>query len=89
MMRSLFSAISGLRNHQLLMDDVGNNIANVNTTGFKGARVTFRDVSSQTLRPGTGPPAERGGSNPLQVGLGVQVGTIDTMITQGNLQATD
>jgi flagellar hook protein FlgE len=89
MMRSLFSAISGLRNHQLLMDNVGNNIANVNTTGFKGSRVTFQDVISQTIRPGTGPTTDRGGANPLQVGLGVQVGTIDTMITQGNLQATD
>ncbi|HLH25594.1 MAG TPA: flagellar hook-basal body complex protein [Chloroflexota bacterium] len=89
MMRSLFSAISGLRNHQLLMDNVGNNIANVNTTGFKGSRVTFEDVISQTLRQSTGPTAERGGQNPLQMGLGVQVGTIDTMITQGNLQATD
>ncbi|HZR99605.1 MAG TPA: flagellar hook-basal body complex protein [Chloroflexota bacterium] len=89
MMRSLFSAISGLRNHQLLMDNVGNNIANVNTTGFKGSRVTFQDVISQTLRQAGGPTDQRGGANPLQVGLGVQVGTIDTMITQGNLQATD
>jgi flagellar hook protein FlgE len=89
MMRSLFSAISGLRNHQLLMDNVGNNISNVNTTGFKGSRVTFQDVISQTLRPGSGPTAERGGVNALQVGLGVQVGTIDTLIAQGNLQATD
>src|SRR5919199_4331507 len=89
MMRSLFSAISGLKGHQLMMDVVGNNIANVNTTGFKSARVTFQDVISQTLRQAGGPTPERGGQNPLQVGLGVQLGTIDTMVTQGNLQATD
>jgi flagellar hook protein FlgE len=88
MMRSLFSAISGLRNHQVMMDTVGNNIANVNTTGFKSARVTFQDIISQTLRGGTAPSGNLGGQNPMQVGLGVQLGTIDTMIAQGNLQAT-
>jgi flagellar hook protein FlgE len=89
MMRSLFSAISGLKNQQLMVDNVGNNIANVNTTGFKSARVTFQDIISQTLRQGTGPTAALGGRNPMQIGLGVQTGTIDTIVTQGNLQATN
>jgi flagellar hook protein FlgE len=89
MMRSLSSAISGLRNHQVLMDNTGNNISNVNTTGFKSSRVTFQDIINQTMRPGTSPTTERGGLNPLQMGLGVQVGTIDAIVTQGNLQATD
>ncbi|HEY7065167.1 MAG TPA: flagellar hook-basal body complex protein [Chloroflexota bacterium] len=89
MMRSLFSAISGLRNHQVLMDNTGNNIANVNTTGFKSSRVTFEDIINQTMRDGTAPTATQGGLNPLQMGLGVQVGTIDQITTQGNLQATD
>ena len=88
MLRSLFSAISGLRNHQVMMDTVGNNIANVNTTGFKSARVTFADIISQTVRGGTAPSGNLGGQNPMQVGLGVQMGTIDTMIAQGNLQST-
>src|SRR6266545_2842791 len=88
MMRSLFSAISGLRNHQVMIDTVGNNISNVNTTGFKSARVTFADIISQTLRGGTAPSGNLGGQNPMQVGLGVQLGTIDTMIAQGNLQQT-
>lgn len=88
MMRSLFSAISGLRNHQVMMDTVGNNIANVSTTGFKSARVTFADIISQTLRGGTAPSGNLGGQNPMQVGLGAQLGTIDTMIAQGNLQST-
>lgn len=88
MMRSLFSAISGLRNHQVMMDTVGNNISNVNTTGFKSARVTFQDIISQTLRGATAPSGNLGGQNPMQVGLGVQLGTIDTLIAQGNLQST-
>ena len=88
MLRSLFSAISGLRNHQTMIDTVGNNIANVNTTGYKSERVTFADVVSQTVRGATAPTATMGGQNPMQVGLGAQVGTIDTMIAQGNLQST-
>lgn len=88
MMRSLFSAISGLRNHQVMMDTVGNNISNINTTGFKSARVTFQDLISQTLRGGTSQSGNLGGQNPMQVGLGSQLGTIDTMIAQGNLQST-
>lgn len=88
MMRSMFSAISGLRNHQTFMDVVGNNIANVNTTGFKGSRVTFQDILNQTLRGASSPQADRGGTNGAQVGLGMLLGSIDTVQTQGNLQST-
>jgi len=83
MMRSLFSGVSGLKNHQVKMDVLGNNIANVNTTGFKQSRVSFQDMLSQTLSGGTA-----GGVNPAQVGLGMVVGAIDTLQTQGNLSST-
>jgi flagellar hook protein FlgE len=89
MLRSLFSAISGLRTNQTFMDVVGNNIANVNTTGYKSARVTFEDLLSQNVRGGTAPSAQTGGINPAQVGLGSQVASIGMMNAQGNLQATE
>lgn len=92
MMRSLFSAVSGLRTHQTRMDIIGNNIANVNTPGYKSSRVTFQEVFSQTLRGASSPSAssetEKGGTNPLQVGLGVNVASIDSIQTPGNLQPT-
>src|ERR671938_1381685 len=88
MMRSMFSAISGLKNHQTFMDVVGNNIANVNTTGFKQSRVTFQDILSQTLRGASGPQNGRGGVNPEQVGLGVILGGVETVQSQGTLQST-
>jgi flagellar hook protein FlgE len=88
MMRSMFSAISGLRNHQTMMDAVGNNIANVNTTGFKSARVTFQDIVNQTLRAATAPSATIGGQDPLQIGTGAQIGTVDAIMLQGSLQST-
>jgi flagellar hook protein FlgE len=88
MMRSLFAAISGLKNHQTFMDVVGNNIANVNTTGFKQSRVTFQDILSQTVRGASGPQGGLGGVNPEQVGLGVLISGIDTVQTQGTLQST-
>ena len=88
MMRSLFSAISGLKGHQTMMDVVGNNIANVNTTGYKTGRITFQDIISQTIRGGQAPTATAGGLNPMQVGLGMQAGSVDTIVTQGNLQST-
>ncbi len=88
MMRSMFSAISGLRNHQTFMDVVGNNIANVNTTGFKQSRVTFQDILSQTVRGASSPQGGRGGVNPAQVGLGMLLSGIDTIQTQGTLQST-
>ncbi|MEX0974444.1 MAG: flagellar hook protein FlgE [Bacillota bacterium] len=92
MMRSLFSAVSGLRAHQTRMDVIGNNVANVNTPGYKSSRVTFQEVFSQTLRGASSPSdmsmTERGGMNPLQVGLGVTTGSIDTNHVSGNLQPT-
>jgi flagellar hook protein FlgE len=88
MMRSLFSAISGLKGHQTMMDVVGNNIANVNTTAFKAGRVTFQDIISQTLRGAQAPSAAQGGLNPMQVGLGMQTGSLDMINIQGNLQST-
>jgi flagellar hook protein FlgE len=88
MMRSLFSAISGLKGHQTMMDVVGNNIANVNTTAFKTGRVTFQDIISQTIRGAQAPSATQGGLNPMQVGLGMQTGSMDMINTQGNLQST-
>jgi flagellar hook protein FlgE len=88
MMRSMFSAISGLKNHQTFMDVVGNNIANVNTTGFKQSRVTFQDILSQTVHGANGPQGGRGGVNAAQVGLGVLISGIDTIQSQGTLQST-
>ncbi|MDQ3811855.1 MAG: flagellar hook-basal body complex protein, partial [Chloroflexota bacterium] len=88
MMRSMFSAISGLRNHQTFMDVVGNNIANINTTGFKQSRVTFQDILSQTTRGASGPQGGRGGTNPMQVGLGTLIAGVDTIQSQGTLQST-
>src|SRR5271157_477402 len=88
MMRSLWAGVSGLQNHQTRMDVLGNNIANVNTNGFKKGRVTFQDMLSQTLSGAAKPTDEVGGVNPQQVGLGMQVSTIDTIHTQGALQST-
>src|SRR5688572_11724994 len=87
-MRSLFSSVSGLKSHQALMDVVGNNIANVNSTAYKSGRVTFQDLISQTLSGAQAPTATQGGLNPEQVGLGTGIGSIDTIMTQGNLQST-
>ena len=88
MMRSLWAGVSGLQNHQTRMDVLGNNIANVNTNGFKKGRVTFQDMLSQTLAGAAKPTDEVGGVNPQQVGLGMMVSTIDTIHTQGALQST-
>lgn len=87
-LRSLFSAVSGLRNHQSRLDVIGNNISNVNTVGFKYGRVTFQDIFSQTVRGATASLGTSGGTNPVQVGLGSRIGTIDTIFTQGNFQTT-
>lgn len=88
MMRSLFAGVSGIRTHQVRMDVIGNNIANVNSIGFKSGRATFNDVLSQTLSGATGPSGVRGGLNPAQVGLGSAVAGIDTIFSQGNLEST-
>lgn len=91
MMRSMFSGVSGLRVHQTRMDVIGNNIANVNTIGYKSQRVTFNEVFSQTLQSASSASDEtgRGGLNPMQVGLGVNVSSIDMLMTQGAAQRTD
>ena len=88
MMRSMFAGVSGLKNHQTRMDVVGNNIANVNTVGFKGSRVTFAEMMSQTLQGAQAPQDNRGGINPQQIGLGVDLASIDTNQTQGSLEST-
>ncbi len=88
MLRSMFAGVSGLKAHQMRMDVIGNNIANVNTAGYKASRVTFQEMLSQTTRGATAPTANRGGSNPQQVGLGVQLGSIDVKHTQSNTQST-
>ena len=89
MLRSMFAAVSGLQAHQTFMDVVGNNIANVNTTGFKAGTVEFEDLLSQTLN-GAGAPAAgvAGGTNPAQVGLGVRLAGIGTNFSQGASQET-
>ncbi|MFW6344276.1 MAG: flagellar hook protein FlgE [Sediminispirochaetaceae bacterium] len=88
MMRSLYSGVSGLQNHQTRMDVIGNNISNVNTTGFKKGRVNFQDLLSQTMTGASRPTDEVGGVNPKQVGLGMNVASIDTIHTQGSLETT-
>lgn len=88
MMRSMFSGVAGLRNHQVRMDVIGNNIANVNTVGYKKSRVTFQDMLSQTIRGASAPQGGLGGSNPQQVGLGMTINSIDTIHTQGSSETT-
>ncbi|KAA0547932.1 flagellar hook protein FlgE [Bacillus sp. BGMRC 2118] len=88
MLRSMYSGISGMRNFQTKLDVIGNNISNVNTFGYKKGRVTFKDLMSQTVAGASTPTANRGGTNPQQVGLGATMGSIDTITTQGSLQTT-
>jgi len=88
MMRSLFSGVSGLKNHQTRMDVIGNNISNVNTTGFKSSRVTFTDMLSQTLTGASAPNENVGGTNPKQIGLGSSVAAVDMLFTNGSVQST-
>ncbi len=88
MLQAMFSGVSGLQTHQTRLDVIGNNIANVNTLGFKAGRVTFEDQLSQTLHYAAAPTDVSGGVNPAQVGLGVSLGAVDTIQTQGNLQTT-
>lgn len=89
MMRSMFSGVSGLRAHQLKMDTIGNNIANVNTVGFKSQRVSFQEVFNQTLRGAGSAQGGKGGTNPQQVGLGISLSSIDTFHVRGAVQRTD
>ena len=88
MLRSLFAGVSGLRNHQFRMDVIGNNISNVNTVGFKSGRVTFKEGFAQLLQGASRPPGDQGGVNPVQIGLGSQIGSVDQLFTQGNVETT-
>lgn len=88
MIRSMYTAVSGLRSHQTMMDVVGDNIANVNTAGFKKNQVVFADLLSQTAKGASSPTEGLGGTNPAQVGLGVRVASIAKNLSQGPLQQT-
>jgi flagellar hook protein FlgE len=88
MLRSLFAGISGLRVNQTMLDVTGNNIANANTTGFKSSSTVFQDTLSQMLTGASAANANRGGTNPIQVGLGVQLAATNANFTQGSTQTT-
>lgn len=88
MLRSMYSGISGMKNFQNKLDVIGNNIANVNTFGFKKGRMTFKDLVSQQMAGASSPTATQGGINPEQIGLGSTSGSVDTVQTQGSLQTT-
>lgn len=88
-MRSMYSGVSGLRVHQLKMDVIGNNIANVNTIGYKRSQVTFQEVFSQVVKGAGAPQGGRGGTNPQQIGLGLKIGSINTIFSKGASQRTD
>lgn len=88
MLRSLYAGVSGLRNHQVRLDVIGNNIANVNTVAFKASRVTFKEGFSQLLQGASRPPGDLGGINPIQIGSGMNIGSIDQLFTQGTVEAT-
>jgi len=88
-MRSLWAGVTGLQAHQIAMDVEGNNIANVNTTGFKYSRANFSDLLSQTAKIATAPQGELGGKNSMQIGLGTQVSSVTKIFKQGSVQVTD
>ena len=88
MMRSMFAGVSGMKSHQQMMDVIGDNIANVNSSGFKASRVVFQDTLSQLMKDGSGATATAGAINPAQVGLGVKLNAIDSVVTQGAIQNT-
>jgi flagellar hook protein FlgE len=88
MMRGMFAAISGLKQHQVMLDVTANDIANVNTIGYKSARVTFQDSLTQMQRGAAGPTTQTGGSNAAQVGLGVGLGSVDNLMSSGATQTT-
>jgi flagellar hook protein FlgE len=85
MMRSLWSGVSGLNAHQVAMDVEANNIANVNTVGFKYSRTNFQNLLSQTVKSATAPQGTLGGKNSLQIGLGVSVSAVEVMFKQGSI----
>ena len=85
---ALLAGVSGLQAHQTMLDVAGNNLANADTYGFKASRVTFSELLSDTLREATQPSAKTGGTNPMQIGAGVQVASVDRNMSQGNLVYT-
>jgi flagellar hook protein FlgE len=87
-MRSMFSAVAGLKVHQVMLDVVANTIANVNTIGYKGQRTSFKDSLSQVQRGAGAPGTQLGGTNAMQVGLGVQLNSIDNLMQSGAIQNT-
>jgi flagellar hook protein FlgE len=89
MSRALFTAVSGLRNHQVWLDVIGNNIANANTVGYKSSTVVFDDILGQTISSGVAPTTAKGGVNPVQVGLGMTIGSISQNFLQGSIQTTN
>jgi len=89
MIRSMSTALSGLRNHQVMIDIVGNDIANVSTVGFKGSVAVFSDVLSQTLNGVQAPGGQTGGTNPAQIGLGARLAGTQQSFTQGAIQRTE
>ena len=89
MLRSLWAGVSGLQAHQIALDVEANNIANVNTAGYKYSRANFSDMLSQTSKIATAPQGELGGKNPMQVGLGTQISSITKIFKQGSVQTTD
>src|SRR5512133_3131786 len=88
MMRGMYSAISGLRNHQIMLDVTANDLANVNTVGFKASRTSFRDSLAQLQRSGASATSGSAGAKSAQIGLGVQLGSIDNLMTNGAFQST-
>ena len=88
LINSLFAGVSGIRNHQSMLDVIGNNIANVNSIGYKGSRVTFSDTFNQFIRYGTNPTDSSGGTNTFQVGLGMKLNSIDRNWNQGTFERT-
>lgn len=88
MLRAMYSGISGMKVNQVKLDVIGNNVANVGTTSFKGSRVRFQDMLSQSAGMAISPSRTLGGMNPKQVGLGAQLAGIDAIVTQGNMQPT-
>ena len=88
MLRGMYSAVSGLKQHQIKLDVTSNNLANVNTVGYKAARTSFKDQLQQTVYGGSASGPNTGGTNAAQIGLGVQLASVDAVITAGSLQAT-
>jgi len=88
MIRSLFTGISGIKSNQTALEVIGNNIANINTTAYKASRASFADALSLYLKTGTAPTSSNGGMNPLQIGNGSTIGSIDSFFTQGSIEAT-